>query len=328
MSIVVNYHGQCYDGFGAMWSAKRALETMGNPEFANAEYIASSYGKDRTDYKDKFLVYADYCPKRKVIDELAKNNLVLVLDHHKTAQEDLLGIDKDGNKIPGVEPLPKTDTDFNDYHTQFKQGLRGVYVLFDMERSGAGVTFDYFNTTGEKRPNMIKFVEDRDTWKFKYGDSSKAFHAYLLSQPFDYKVWSEVYELAETHEGLDKIITKGKAVLEYGNQLVANIVETAKVHEAGKVKYAFFNTTSHWAEVGEHAVEKLGVDYSIALTFDANKDQIRGSVRGKPGRDCTKLAGSFGGGGHAGAAGFQFPISESPLTIKDRIDTYFKNGGE
>lgn len=328
MSIVVNFHGNCYDGFGAMWSAKRALEIMGNPDYANAEYAASSYGNDRTDYKDKLLVYVDYCPKRKVIDELSKNNLVLVLDHHKTAQEDLKGIDKDGNKIAGVEPLPEIDTNFEDYHTQYKQGLRGAYALFDMNRSGAGIAYDYFNQGTEKRPNLIKFIEDRDLWKFKYGDSSKAFHAFLLSQPFDYDVWTKVFEQAESHDGLEKIINKGMAVLEYGNQLVKNIVETAKVYETNGIRYAYFNTTSHWAEVGEHAVEKLGVDYSISLTFDAMKNQIRGSIRGKAGKDCTKLAGSFGGGGHAGAAGFQVPISESPLTIKDRIDTYFTNGGE
>ena len=315
MSIVVNYHASCYDGFGAFWSAKRALDVMGHPDFANAEYVPSSYGNDRTDYKDKLLMYVDYCPKRKVIDELSKNNLVLVLDHHKTAQAELDGLDR-------------IDTDFKEYYTQFTQGLRGVYSLFDMSRSGAGITYDYFHQNGEKRPNLIKFIEDRDLWTFKYGDKSKAFHAYLLSQPFDYEVWSKIFDLAESHEGLEQIINKGMAVLEYGNQLVKNIVETATVHDAGNIKYAFFNTTSHWAEVGEYAVQTLGVDYSVSLTFDSKKGQIRGSVRGKPGKDCTKLAGSFGGGGHAGAAGFQVPVSESPMTIKDRIDTYFKNGGE
>lgn len=305
MSIVVNYHASCYDGMGAYWSAKKALDALG----IEAEYVPSSYGNDKDDYENKLLVYVDYCPKRVVIDKLAKNNLVLVIDHHKTAQGEL-------------NALPKIDTTFAEYHDQYTKGLRGVYVEFDMERSGAGMAYDYFHK-GEKRPNLIKFVEDRDLWKFKYGETSKAFHAYLLSQPFDYGAWTKIAEQSESHDGLEGIINKGKAVLEYGEQLVKNIVDTAKVYEVNGTKYAFFNTTSHWAEVGEYAVQKLGVDFSIAITFDANKNQIRGSVRGKPGVDCTKLAGFFGGGGHAGASGFQVPISESPLTIKDRIDTYF-----
>jgi hypothetical protein len=43
MSNVVEfqYHGSCYDGFGAMWSAKQALETMGDPNLANAEFPTS-----------------------------------------------------------------------------------------------------------------------------------------------------------------------------------------------------------------------------------------------------------------------------------------------
>jgi uncharacterized protein len=313
--IIVNWHHGCYDGFGSMWSAKRALDVMGHPDFANAEYVASSYGNDRTDYQDKLLVYVDYCPKLGVIEELAKNNLVLVLDHHKTAKAELDGI-------------PKIDANFEEYHTRFIQGHRGAYALFDMNRSGAGITYDYFNQGSEKRPNMIKFIEDRDLWAFRFGDKTKAFHAYLLSQPFDYNEWTKIFEQAESHEGLERIINKGMAVLEYGNQLVKNIVDTATVHEAGNTKYAFFNTTSHWAEVGEYAVHTLGVDYSVSLTFDSKKNQIRGSVRGKKGKDCTKIAGFFQGGGHAGAAGFQVPISESPMTIKNRIDTYFENGGE
>jgi oligoribonuclease NrnB/cAMP/cGMP phosphodiesterase (DHH superfamily) len=225
-NVEFQYHGNCYDGFGSMWSAKRALDSMGDPELANANYEAASYGNDRTDFKDKLVVYIDYCPKRNIIDKLSKDNLVLVIDHHATAQEALKGVDKDGKKIAGVEPLPEIDTTFDEYYTQFKQGLRGAYAKFDMTKSGAGLSYRYFHNT-DRLPQLIKFVEDRDLWAFKYGDSTKAFHAFLLSKPFDYEAWSTVAEGAETHEGLEAMIKKGNSVLEYCNQLIANIVEPA-----------------------------------------------------------------------------------------------------
>jgi nanoRNase/pAp phosphatase (c-di-AMP/oligoRNAs hydrolase) len=313
-NVVVNWHGNCYDGFGAMWSAKQAFDTMGDPNLANAEYIPSFYGKDKTDFKDQLVIYVDYCPKRNVIDALSKDNLVLVIDHHATAQENLKG-------------LPEIDTNFQDYYTQFKQGLRGAYAKFDMTKSGAGLAYRYFHDT-DRLPNLIKFVEDRDLWKFKYGDNTKAFHAYLLSQPFEYEKWTKVSEAAEDHTGLDAIIKKGNSVLEYCHQLVANIVEPAQVYEVNGVKYALFCTSSHWAEVGEYACEKLDLDYSIALTIDFKQNQTRGSIRPKKGTNCLPLANSLGGGGHAGAAGFQMPLNLSPLDIKERIDLFFKENGK
>lgn len=323
-NIEIRYHSSCYDGFGAMWSARQALEYMGNPEYANANYSPAFYGKDEASFKDKIVVFVDYCPKRNVIDALAKDNLVLVIDHHATAQEALLGIDKDGKKIPGVEPVPSIDTTFEEYYTQFKQGLRGAYARFDMTKSGAGLAYRYFHNT-DRVPQMIKFIEDRDIWKFQYGDDTKAFHAFLLSQPFDYTRWSNIAEAAEDHEKLSQMIKKGNGVLEYCNQLVANIIEPAVVYETNGVKYAMFNTTSHWSEVGEYACEKLGVDYSIALTIDFKQNQTRGSIRPKKGTNCLPLANFLQGGGHAGAGGFQFPIDVTPLEIKDRIDLFFKD---
>jgi nanoRNase/pAp phosphatase (c-di-AMP/oligoRNAs hydrolase) len=276
--------------------------------------------------KTKMIIYVDYCPKRHIIDALAKDNLILIIDHHETAQEAIQGIKK-GKKVEGIEPLPEIDTDFQDYYTQFTQGLRGVYAKFDMTKSGAGLAYRYFHNT-DRLPNMIKFVEDRDLWKFKYGDNTKAFHAYLLSQPFEYSKWTKVSEAAEDHDGLDAIIKKGNSVLEYCNQLVANIVEPAMVYEVNGVKYALFCTSSHWAEVGEFACEKYDLDYSIALTIDFKQNQTRGSIRPKKGTDCLPLASFLGGGGHAGAAGFQMPLNLSPLDIKERIDLFFKENGK
>jgi nanoRNase/pAp phosphatase (c-di-AMP/oligoRNAs hydrolase) len=100
------------------------------------------------------------------------------------------------------------------------------------------------------------------------------------------------------------------------------------VFETNGVKYAFFNTTSHWAEVGEYAVEKLGVDYSFAITVNMKDKQIKGSIRAAKGANCLPLATALGGGGHPGAAGCQFPLNMSPMEIKERIDLYFKENGK
>lgn len=318
--INVVYHANCYDGFGSMWSAKRALDYMQR----DVTYSARAHGEDEEQVKNKIIVFVDFCPKRPVLNLLGKDNLVLVLDHHISAQEDVLGIRKDGSKIEGVEPLPKMDRDFTDYLEDFESGLRGVYCTFDMNKSGAGITYRYFHKT-DRLNQMIKFIEDRDIWKFEFGEATKAFHAYLLSQPFDYDVWTQLAEESEDHDKLEEIINSGKGILKYCDQLVKNIVEPAKYYEVNGKKYAIFNTTSHWAEVGEEVYNNSDVDYSIALTIDYSKNQIRGSVRSRPDVDCLPIAKHFGGGGHSQACGFQLPLTTSPAEIIEKIDELLRS---
>ena len=52
-----------------------------------------------------------------------------------------------------------------------------IHVVFDKERSGAGITWDVL-FDGEPRPPLIDRIEDRDIWRWKYGNS-RLVHAAL-----------------------------------------------------------------------------------------------------------------------------------------------------
>ena len=81
---------------------------------------------------------------------------LLVLDHHKTAQAALADID----------------------HAKAK-------IVFDMERSGAGLAWDYFYplATGSARPPLIDMVEDRDLWRFQHEGSKRLHYALTCLDP-------------------------------------------------------------------------------------------------------------------------------------------------
>lgn len=301
--ISVYFHGNCYDGMGAFWSAKRFMEQNNY----DAEFKTAVYGGSFGFPKDKLVVFIDYCPTLEQLKELEKDNLVVILDHHDTAERHLVGV-------------PKLEIPFNEVYSKHEAGEKGTYCLFDMNQSGAGIAYRYFFQT-DVIPNMIKLIEDRDTWKFKYKET-KDFHSYLLSKPFDYDVYTKIFEDSSDLKIFKEIIKKGEALTEYSVEVVKKICDLATFRMINGYKCGFVNTTSHWAEVGEYMVEHLGADYSVAFTLDFKLGLIKGSIRRPKGLNCTPLAEHFGGGGHPGAAGFSAAMSRSIEQLTNDIEDY------
>jgi len=81
------YHGNCADGFGA---ALAVWLKYGN----DVKYHVGVYGQPIPDVNGQDVVLVDFSYKRAQMSELcAKNKSVLVLDHHKSAMEDLDGLE-------------------------------------------------------------------------------------------------------------------------------------------------------------------------------------------------------------------------------------------
>ena len=101
MKVLCIYHAFCADGFGAAWIVRRALGD-------GVEFHAASYGQEPPDVTGRDVLMVDFSYKRPVLVQMAaKAKSILILDHHKTAQADLVD-------------LPDN-----------------VQTIFDMERSGA-----------------------------------------------------------------------------------------------------------------------------------------------------------------------------------------------
>lgn len=305
--INVVYHDNCYDGFGAMWAVRRYMESEYDHRQVN--YQPAAYGVDY-DFKDSMVLYVDFCPQRETLERISEKNLVIVLDHHKTAKEATSG-------------LPLLDRKFSSYVKMLDEGKTGVFCKFDMEQSGAGMAYRYFH--GDDVCPMIKYIEDRDLWRFAYAES-RAFHNYMLSQKFDYDTWTKVHTETTEPWGLDEILAKGTSIQEYNQQLVANICKNASIHQTDRYKYGYINTNSHWSEVGEHMIKEYGLDVSIGLTVDFKLGQIKGSIRSRPEIDITPLAQKFGGGGHKNACGFTVSISRGLVSLTNDIEDFMLEG--
>lgn len=261
------WHGNCYDGHGAAWAAYKKFGTDG------VVYQPVAYGKSVPEYNPEDEIYVvDFSYPREILLDLnEKVSKLVVLDHHVTAQKDLDGLD---------------------------------FCLFDMDRSGAGITWDYFHE-GKPRPKMIDLIEDRDLWKFKYSET-KRFHAYIRSFPFDFAVWDQIAKDVENEKTLEEIMTEGKAILRSADRTVEMMCDSSWVGELKGfegIKAAIVNATCHWSEVGYHLLEKHPNE-AFAVSFcHLNDGRIMWSLRGRGDFDVSAVAKAFGGGGHFSAAG-------------------------
>ena len=219
---------------------------------------------------------------------------VVVLDHHKTAMEDL----------GPAEARPSN-----------------LRVTFDMGRSGASIARDHFAprmTDAVRR--MIDIVEDRDLWRNAIPES-KAFYAFLGSLALELDV-SANPGVFETLAGIDvdAAVEAGERILEEDERKIEERLGTAFAVRLGGAS----GEAAGWgrclcvradgvenlrSEIGNRlaAMSKAAGHRGIAcVAYEVEELQAQGlikvSLRGVGEEDTTPVTRHYGGGGHAKAS--------------------------
>jgi oligoribonuclease NrnB/cAMP/cGMP phosphodiesterase (DHH superfamily) len=265
MQPLVIYHAQCRDGFGAAWCVWRRS--------ANAEFFAASYGKPPPDVTGRMVYMVDFCYPRPVLEEMAdKCATMLILDHHKTA-EAAIG-PASGFSRPNVE------------------------VHFDMERSGAGMTWDRF-FPGQPRPWLIDYIEDRDLWKHKL-PNGPAVNAFIGTIRFDFEAYYKASRL-----DVDEVARLGVAVEDKIRQYVTEVSGNALRIDFEGSNVPIVNAPQ--VDISE-LVGFLAQGEPFAMGWWQRSDGLFSySLRSKGDVDVSAIAKKHGGGGHRSAAGFTSP---------------------
>lgn len=270
--VRVLYHAACKDGFCAAWVAWSALE---GPEHGQPvpQFIPVYYGTEPPDVTGACVYLLDFCYPRHLMDRLAAQAAELtVLDHHRTAEADLLG-------FPDA-PLPH------------------VLVTFDMERSGAGLTWDHFHPK-RPRPWLVDYVEDQDLWRHQLPDSKRV-NAYVSSLPFQFGAWA----LAS---GMDLSAAEdiGQHIEAKTAQYVVEVNKNARMVPLGGHLVPCVNAPQ--VDISEllSALAEAHPEAPFALGWWMRGDRVfQYSLRSRDGFDVSEVARSYGGGGHKAAAGF------------------------
>lgn len=272
------YHGHCDDGFAAAWAVRFATGDL-------FEFYPGVYQQEPPDVADRHVLMVDFSYKRPVLLEMAaKARSIVILDHHKTAAEDLAGF---------REPAPYAE--WKDPIAPLVEGSpEPIAALFDMQRSGAGLTWDFFNP-GKERPAFINYVEDRDLWR-KQLPCGDEFTIALRSYPQHFKVWDKlVFRVGA-------LIDEGHAIQRYYRLRVEELKRSAYPATLGGAPCWIANAPYFAAsEVAGELAEHTGFG---ACYFEASPGRFQYSLRSRGDFDVSAIALQFGGGGHKGAAGF------------------------
>ena len=275
----VIYHADCTDGFGAAYSAWKQL---GN----RAEYYACKHGSPPPDIKDKNVVILDFsfdnATTKKMIE--AANSL-LVIDHHKSAMVELHDISN---------------------------------TKFDMSKSGAMLSWEFFHP-GKEPPKFIKYIQDRDLWKWEL-EYSKEFSAAFDMVPFEF----EEFEKFEDDSVFDDACKRGSYILAYSKTVVKKVCEKATARKMDGKDVLVVNA-SHWmSEIGARLAPDC--DFALIWYWDHEVRHTKVSLRAFHDTvDVAEISSRFGGGGHKKAAGFQLPknkhiedLFDQPRTVRKK----------
>lgn len=258
------YHGTCFDGFTAAWVARQYFAPVGGVDFH-----AAIYGQPPPEVNHRRVYLVDFSYKRPVMEEIIRTaDYVTILDHHKTAQADLAD-------------------------------LKNCEIVFDMERSGAGIAWDYF-FKGGKRPKLVDYVEDRDLWRFAL-PKSREVHSALSSYDYDFDVWTDLMQRPIESFFHDGEVIERKHFQDIRSLL--GVVGREMVIGGHRVPVANMPITMT-SDAGN--ILATGKPFA-ACYWDTPTGRVM-SLRSTPdGIDVSEIAKKYGGGGHKNAAGFEMP---------------------
>lgn len=299
---VVIYHDPCMDGFTAAWACWK--------RWPAADYVGANYGRPAPDVAGKNVLIVDFSYKRAELDALAQTAAsIVILDHHKSAAADLepFAFAESGPGAISPEDVPGMLRDLAE------MGRPAVIAIFDMERSGARMAWDFAHrrhASGSILPWLILLVEDRDLWRFKY-DATRDVHLRLSVEPKSFGFWdwaaSELSVAPNWHP--PALVEEGKAMGRYRDWLVERIAGQAEIAAILGHRVPVVDCPYELAsEVGDKLCGMFP-DRPFAAMRVHDHDGTSFSLRSRGGFDVSEVATRFGGGGHAAAAGFRVPPS-------------------
>ena len=266
----VLYHANCTDGSGA------ALAVWLKHGDAGHEYIPCQYGNELPDgLEDTDVVMVDFSAKKEQTRALAKVAAsILIIDHHKTAEAELEGVD-DGSGCP-------------------------IETVFDMTKSGAVLTWEYFHDTPV--PELLLYIQDRDLWQWKQESTAEILKGLSLHE--DWRDWKR---FIDTPGDLRKLYTGGAAINRYLYLQADKITETPPCSWPwGTEEVPFYNLPGFMLSDTLHLALQKYPDAPYAVGYFDLPDKRVYSLRSRQGSDVdvSEIARRHGGGGHKHAAGF------------------------
>lgn len=241
------------------------------------------YGEPPPDVRGREVFLVDFSYKRQILLQMIEAAAsVTILDHHATAEADLAE-------------------------------LPGAITVFDMDRCGAMLTWRFF-FINEAPPRLLMHIQDRDLWRFNL-QGSREITAGLYSHPFDFGLWDDFMR----PDAIPFLNSDGEAIIRQQAKDLASMlpVLTRRMNISG------FNVPAAnlpWMYASEAGHILADGEPFAATYFDTPLGRTFSLRSARNGRDVSKIAERFGGGGHKGAAGFRLSPRDARRMERENYD--------
>ena len=281
------FHHNDMDGRSAA-----ALVAYYEKNLNNDDYIELDYSKDiPVDIitKDETVYIVDYSFSAKTKNELDAilkiTPNVIWIDHHQTSME-FIERNPDYGNIKGIR---------------------------SNDRCGAYLTYQYL-FEGRIVPKYIELIDDYDRWVNAIPES-QLFKLGIDAQPNQHptsSLWHGLYLLdnmtaAAGVSNVDDIIREGKLISRYTK--ITNKFDYNRMAFESTIrghKCIVINKPGN-SKVLCDILEDINCPYECGIVYTFNGNEYKYSIYGAKNSDidCSKIAESYGGGGHKKAAGFR-----------------------
>lgn len=191
---LVLYHGRCADGFAAALAAWRFYG--GRVQCLPLSHGQVSTLEDLPPLAGRSVYVLDFAFAPELLAAIdAQAGRLLLLDHHKSAAEQLAGF-----------------------------ACRCGALHFDMDKSGARLAWEYFFPDAAL-PDLVRLVEDRDLWRWQH-EQTAGFVAALDMEPLDFERWSALADFDAAQ--VQAFVARGQAMDEKFRHLAQDIARAAR----------------------------------------------------------------------------------------------------
>lgn len=278
------FHHNDMDGYASAAIVAAETNDYNKEDYYEIDYVSEIPVEKVGDNEKVFFVDYSFTENNiRFLEKLIQKGCEIVwIDHHKSS----------------IEMLKK--------HPEYGK----IDGIIKVGESGALLTYKYFNP-GMIPPMAIKLVSDYDCWIFRYGDDTTYFKLGVDaedSSPLG-EFWMNLIYKDQSSSLLDSVIKKGKLIKRYVDEQNKYYREHYGYESEilGMKCFVMSLKTNSWV-FGEKYEE-----YPICVAWVFNGERYVYTVySSRPDVDCDKIAKAFGGGGHAGAAGF----SSKELVVK------------
>jgi uncharacterized protein len=282
---IICYHSPCQDGSASAWVASEFAKENGL-EFTYVPMSHNGENKMPEDMARKNILFVDYAPVDELIETLKSTNTnFYILDHHITNQKRMDGLSN---------------------------------CVFDMNKSGAGLTWEYFYP-GIEMPLFLQMIQDRDIWTFKINDTRHfcdgLFAHTCLTESRDelFNLFTDIYY---NPGKIQEICQLGSILYKKKMNRIKRIAKhsSEQTYNYRGYKVYLCNCDHELAsDLGNYIVKNYDFDFAALWRYSHTDEEYHISLRSKDDMDVSLICNEYGGGGHKNAAGCSSTIHPSVL---------------